>query len=42
MFEWLRHITGFCGEPHASLITLLATTPVVGYVIALIKSKNKK
>jgi|21_taG_2_1085346.scaffolds.fasta_scaffold21078_2 hypothetical protein len=42
MIEFLRHLTGLCGEAHPSLLTLLMGTPVIGYVIYKIKSKIKK
>lgn len=38
MIEFLRHLTGMCGEPHPSLLTLLMGTPVLGYVIYKIKN----
>jgi len=42
MIEFLRHITGLCGEPHPSLLTLLMGTPVLGYVIYKIKNYGKE
>ena len=43
MIEFLRHITGLCGEPHPSLLTLLMGTPILGYVIYKVKQlKNNK
>jgi hypothetical protein len=42
MIEFLKHLTGACGEPHPSLLTLLMGTPVLGYAIYKIKQyKNK-
>tara|TARA_R100001509_G_scaffold16684_1_gene8398 strand:+ start:199 stop:330 length:132 start_codon:yes stop_codon:yes gene_type:complete len=40
MIEILKHLTGFCGEPHPSLLTLIFGTPFVGFV--LYKFKNNK
>tara|TARA_Y100000361_G_C10998724_1_gene258116 strand:- start:404 stop:532 length:129 start_codon:yes stop_codon:yes gene_type:complete len=40
MIEMLKHITGLCGEPHPSLLTLIWSTPIVSYIIYRIK-KNK-
>tara|TARA_R100000700_G_C3157559_1_gene134434 strand:+ start:1277 stop:1408 length:132 start_codon:yes stop_codon:yes gene_type:complete len=43
MWEFLRHATGLCGEPHPSLLTLLMGTPVVGYLMYKFKfKKNEK
>ena len=42
MIEMLKHITGLCGEPHPSLLTLLYGTPVVGYVLYRIKRFTRK
>ncbi len=39
MIEFLRHITGLCGEPHPSLLTLIISTPFVSYIIYKIKHK---
>mgnify|MGYP000674707752 CR=1 FL=1 len=39
MIEFLRHITGFCGEPHPSLLTFIISTPLVSYIIYKIKHK---
>ena len=41
MIEWLKHLTGFCGEPHPSLLTLLGGTPVLGYAIYKMKDRIK-
>ncbi len=41
MIEFLKHLTGLCGEPHPSLLTLLMGTPVLGYVVYKIKNKFK-
>jgi hypothetical protein len=40
MIEFLRHLTGACGEPHPSLITLIFGTPILSYVYYKIKSKK--
>jgi len=43
MIEFIKHALGICGEPHPSLLTLLAGTPIIGYVILKLKLwKNKK
>jgi|TARA_B100000073_G_C23262754_1_gene383100 ABC-type Fe3+-siderophore transport system permease subunit len=42
MIEFLRHLTGFCGEPHPSLLTLLLGTPVFSYLIYKIKNKTNE
>ena len=31
--EFLRHALGLCGEAHPNLFTLLAGTPILGYII---------
>ena len=41
MLEALKHITGFCGEPHLSLLSLLFGTPFAGYIFYKIKNKIK-
>ncbi len=33
MIEVLKHLLGFCGEPHINIFTLLITTPVISYLI---------
>ena len=37
-------MTGLCGEPHPSLLTALASLPIIGYYINKLKNKlrNKK
>jgi len=40
MLEFLKHITGLCGEPHPSLLTLIWGTPLISYLIYKLK-KNK-
>ena len=46
MIEFLRHALGLCGEPHPSLLTLLASTPIIGYWFMSLRNKlrnrNKK
>ena len=37
MIEFLKHTLGVCGEAHPSLITILASTPIIGYIIYKIK-----
>ena len=33
MTELIKHIFGFCGEPHINIITILMSTPIVSYII---------
>ena len=40
MIEFIKHITGLCGEPHLNLITLLLSSPVFGYILYNYKIKN--
>ena len=37
MIEFLKHTLGLCGEAHPSLITILASAPIIGYIIYKIK-----
>ena len=37
MIEFLKHIFGFCGEAHPSLLTIIASAPILGYIIYKIK-----
>ena len=37
MIEFLKHTLGVCGEAHPSLITILASAPILGYIINKIK-----
>ena len=30
--ELLKHLLGFCGEPHLNLITLILGTPIIIYI----------
>ena len=41
MIDFLRHLTGLCGEAHPSLLSLLLGTPVLSYVIYKFKKKTK-
>jgi len=41
MLDFIRHLTGFCGEPHPSLLTLLFGTPFAGYILYRIKKIKK-
>ena len=41
MIEFLKHITGICGEPHPSILTILLGTPFAGFIIYKIKKKIK-
>ena len=38
--EFIKHLFGFCGEPHPNIFTILFGTPVLGYY--LYKFRNKK
>lgn len=38
MIEFLRHALGLCGEPHPSLLHFLMGVPMVGYIIARLKT----
>ena len=38
MIEFLKHTLGLCGEAHPSLLTILATTPIVGYIAYQVKN----
>ena len=33
MIEIIKHIFGFCGEPHINIFTILMSTPIVSYII---------
>ena len=37
--ELLKHLLGFCGEPHLNLITLILGTPIIIYISYYIKFK---
>jgi len=41
MIEFIKHLTGLCGEPHPSLLTLILGTPFVSYYFYKLKKKNK-
>ena len=41
MLETLKHLTGLCGEPHPSLLTLIFGTPIFGYLYYNFKNKKK-
>ena len=41
MIEFLKHALGLCGEPHPSLLTILASMPIVGYAFAVLRQKLK-
>ena len=36
--EFLRHALGLCDESHPNLFTLLAGTPILGYIIYKLKN----
>ncbi len=42
MIEFIKHALGLCGEPHPSLLTFLASTPIIGYVFVIIRNKLKR
>lgn len=45
MLETLKHLTGLCGEPHPSLLTLLLGTPFASYIFykfKLVKNEKQK
>ena len=37
MIEFLKHTLGLCGESHPSLLTIIASAPILGYIIYKIK-----
>ena len=41
MIDFLRHLTGLCGEPHPNLLSLLLGTPFFSYILYRIKKKTK-
>ena len=42
MIEFLKHAIGICGEPHPSLLTALASIPIIGYYINKLRNKIKR
>ena len=38
MIEFIKHLTGACGVPHVSLLTIIASTPIIGYILYQIKN----
>jgi len=44
MTEVIKHALGICGEAHPSLLTLLASTPIIGYFCVRLKNilKNNR
>ncbi len=40
MVEILKHALGLCGEPHPSLLTLIASMPLLGYYIHKLKRRK--
>ncbi len=42
MIEMIKHITGLCGEPHPSLLSLLLGTPLASYILYKFKKKINK
>jgi hypothetical protein len=41
VIEFLKHITGLCGEPHPSILSIILGTPFVGYVYYKLKKIKK-
>mgnify|MGYP003123548830 CR=1 FL=1 len=41
MLEFIKHLFGFCGEPHPNIITLILGAPIFSYIYYKIKNKNK-
>jgi len=41
MLDFIRHLTGACGEPHPSILTLLLGTPFACYILYRIKKIKK-
>jgi len=41
MTEVIKHALGICGELHPSLLTLLASTPIIGYFVVRLKHRFK-
>ena len=37
MIELLEHMFGVCGEAHPNILTILVSTPILGYIIYKIK-----
>ena len=33
MIEFIKHLFGFCGEPHINILTIIMTTPLLSYLI---------
>ncbi len=38
MIEFLKHSLGLCGEPHPSLLTILISAPIIGYIVYHIRN----
>ena len=38
MIEFFKHLTGACGEPHVSLLTIIISTPIIGYMVYQVKN----
>ena len=41
MTEVIKHALGICGEAHPSLLTLLVSTPIIGYFFVRLKHRLK-
>ena len=41
MTEVIKHALGICGEAHPSLLTLLVSTPVIGYFFVRLNHRFK-
>ena len=38
MIEFLKHMFGVCGEADPNILTIIASTPIIGYIIYQIKN----
>ena len=38
MIEFLKHFFGVCGEAHPNIITIMLSTPIIGYILYQIKN----
>ena len=41
MFEFFKHLFGFCGEPHPNIFMLIFGCPTITYIIYKIKYRKK-
>lgn len=42
MLEFLKHLFGFCGESHWSVLQIFMAIPAIGYLTYLLKEKYIK